>query len=295
MKKKIFITGSNGFVGKKLSTFLDQRNYQILNYSDKMENHHSLRTQLTSFAPDVVIHLAGLSNVPYCEQHLDEAYISNVAGTSILLELLITLPILPHLIFTSSAQVYNMQSPIISNVPVDESFELAPSNTYGRTKLQAERIVNMMSSIYGLKTVVLRLFNHSHKDQDHSFFLPSMYQQILDAQNGGTISVGNLEVSRDFSLVNDLLSAIESIVLNLYKMDCFELFNVCSGQARSLRELVLAMAKLSGKDLTLVSDPKRFRSGEAKVIIGNGDRLRMKVGMTHPKRSIEEYVRHFTE
>jgi nucleoside-diphosphate-sugar epimerase len=295
MSKKIFITGSEGFVGKKLVNYLGLQKHQIFAHSGKLENHVELRQALTGFAPDVVIHLAALSNVPYCEKHIDQAYISNVAGTGILLELMMKLDAKPHLVFASSAQVYNMQSPKISEKPVDESFELRPSNVYGRTKRQAEELVFECSSIFGLKAVVLRLFNHTHKDQDLSFFLPSMYRQIREAADGGTISVGNLEVSRDFSLVSDLLTAFEAVILNLDRMDQFELFNVCSGQARNLRELVMAMAKLLGKEINLSPDPQRYRHGESMVIIGNGDKLNTKTGFQQPRRSIDEYIRCFAE
>jgi GDP-4-dehydro-6-deoxy-D-mannose reductase len=122
-----------------------------------------------------------------------------------------------------------------------------------------------------------------------------MYRQIRDAEEGGTISVGNLEVSRDFSLVADLLMAFEAVVLNLDKMERFELFNVCSGEARNLRELVMAMAKHLGKKINLSPDPQRYRHGESRVIVGSGSKLMAKTGFQQPRRSIDEYIRCFAE
>lgn len=293
MSKRIFITGSQGFVGKKLTVFLETKGYQVYPYSEKLENFQDLKQALVSFVPDVVIHLAALSSIPYCEQYLDQAYGSNVAGTSILLEILIKLEQKPHLIFTSSAHVYNMQLPQVSAKPIDESFDLGPSNIYGRSKLQAEDIVSRMSSLYGLKAVVLRLFNHSHKDQDLSFFLPSMYDQIKNVENRGTIHVGNLDVSRDFSLVSDLLEAMDAVIRNLPRLESYEVFNVCSGQKRLLKDLVTAITQMLRKEVNLVPDPKRIRPGEPLVIVGSNDKLKRKTGFQQPARSIEDYLQGF--
>lgn len=293
MSKRIFVTGSEGFVGKKLTKFLAPKGFEVFGYSQKLENHTALGGALNDFAPDVVIHLAGLSNLPYCEQHPDEAYQSNVAGTAILLEQLIKLNKKPHLIFASSAQVYNLQSPKVSEKPVDEAFELGPNNVYGRTKLQAEWIIQGTALTFGMKAVAMRLFNHTHRDQDLGFFLPNMYAQIRETADGGVVKVGNLNVSRDFSLVTDLLIAIEAIINNFHKMGPFEYFNACSGQARNLRELVVAMAHQVGKKVDFIEEAGRVRVGEPLVIVGSGEKLKQKIGFSQPKRSVEEYVQCF--
>jgi GDP-4-dehydro-6-deoxy-D-mannose reductase len=293
MSKRIFVTGSEGFVGKKLTKFLESRGFEVFGHSQKLENHTVLFADLNAFAPDIVIHLAGLSNLLYCEQHPDEAYHSNVAGTAILLEQMIKLPKKPNLIFASSAQVYNLQSPKVSEKPVDEAFELGPNNVYGRTKLQAEWIIQGTAQTFGLKAVAMRLFNHTHRDQDLGFFLPNMYAQIRDTMDGGIVKVGNLNVSRDFSLVTDLLIAIEAIINNFQKMGPFEYFNACSGQARNLRELLVSLALQVGKKVNFVEEAGRVRVGEPLVIVGSGEKLKQKIGFSLPKRTVDEYVQCF--
>lgn len=293
-KKRIFVTGSQGFVGSKLCLFLEHNNQIVCRYAGKIEDFSALSQALNEFEPEVVIHLAAVSNVPVCEKNIELAYNTNVSGTSILIESLLRLKTIPHLIFASSAQVYNMNSPFISEQPLTESFELGPNNVYGRTKLLGENIVIGSAQASSLKAIVLRIFNHSHKDQDPQFFfLPSMYQQIAQAADGGTIKVGNLDVSRDFSLISDLLKAIFSVVTSLEKMDKIEIFNLCSGQTRNLKEMVRAMAKMQGKVVHLEVDPTRIRLGEAKIIVGDGNKLRIKTGYNQPKRSIEEYLSSF--
>lgn len=153
---KILITGSAGFVGSYLFNYLKPEN-QIYGLSRrKGENTtHSfditnpeVRKLLDETAPDIIIHLAALTNVDYCEEHSEEALNINVSGTKNLAEW--CKENRKKMIYISTDYVY----PGEKN-GYDEDSETGPVNFYGETKLEAEKIVRRVNNWVILRPTVI--------------------------------------------------------------------------------------------------------------------------------------------
>lgn len=134
--QKILVTGASGFVGSRVVERW-RNDYIILAPSHTeldITDAASVERYLLEQAPQVVVHLAALSNTGYCEQHPDESYRVNVEGVCNLATAAALCR--AKLVFFSSDQVYNGNC---ESGALDEDVAVAPENVYGRHKLEAEQ------------------------------------------------------------------------------------------------------------------------------------------------------------
>jgi nucleoside-diphosphate-sugar epimerase len=272
MSRKIFLTGGSGFVGKSLSTALTQSGHQVWSPDFDLTIGDSLLEVRTQGEWDVVIHLAGISDAATCSAQPEKAHLVNVNMTERLMRTLGAQKVQPHFIFASTAMVYRPESH-----PLTEEGAIAPQNAYAETKYAAEKVVKDLSQVHATPTTVLRLFNHTHHTQDPRFFLPSVYRQLLgvgEKRQPPVISVGNMKVRRDLGTIQDLVKMFLELV-NLEKSS-FDIFNVCSGQARSLEGLARELAKQMRVDCEFVVDPAKVRK-DHEYIVGSSEKLQRRM------------------
>lgn len=134
--KKLLITGASGFVGSRVVARW-RNEYKILAPSHSeldITDRESVDSYFLQHTPDVVVHLAAISNTWYCEQHPDESYLVNVEGVCNLAAASARNGV--KFIFFSSDQVYNGNC---ESGPLSEDVAVAPENVYGRHKLEAEQ------------------------------------------------------------------------------------------------------------------------------------------------------------
>ena len=134
--KKILVTGASGFVGSRVVARW-RNEYAVLAPSHAeldITDRESVDSYFLLHTPDVVVHLAALSNTGYCEQNPDESYCVNVEGAANIARAAALCR--AKLIFFSSDQVYNgnLESGLLG-----EDVPVAPENVYGRHKLEAEQ------------------------------------------------------------------------------------------------------------------------------------------------------------
>ena len=147
--KKILITGASGFVGSRVVARW-RNEYAVLAPSHAeldITDRESVDSYFMLHSPDVVVHLAALSNTGYCEHHPDESYSVNVEGAANVARAAALCR--AKLVFFSSDQVYNGN---LESGLLNEDMPVAPENVYGRHKLEAEERV----LYFNLDTVVLR-------------------------------------------------------------------------------------------------------------------------------------------
>lgn len=266
--KKIFFTGANGFIGTNLSSYLREqdKDIEIHEYSGKIESFEELKAAFQKEKWDYIFHFAGISHVADCEADPQKAYEVNVLGTLFLAQLISTSDFTGKLFFTSTSLVYDFDQ-TDNRIEINEQSPLAPKNTYSRTKFFAEKMVQGLVETSKCQVILLRLFNHTHKSQSPKFILPSVFQQISNSPDQGTIKVGNLDVARDFSLISDFNKKFLSLMKETSKQR-FQIVNLSSGVARNLRSIVKLMIEKSGKKLEITVDPSLLRKTDPKYIVG---------------------------
>ncbi|TPQ33556.1 epimerase, partial [Burkholderia ubonensis] len=216
--------------------------------------------------PDAVVHLAARAHVARDEP--SQTYAVNIVGTRNLLAALAGLDRRPSaVLLASSANIYGNSTAGV----IDETVAPAPANDYAVSKLAMEYAAKLWAD--RLPIVIARPFNYTGVGQDDAYLLPKLVSHY--ASRAPRISLGNLDVSRDFSDVRDVTAAYLKL---LEAAPAGETFNVCSERAYSLKEVLAMLSRIAGYVIDVTIDPRFVRHNEVKRLSGSRDKLRRAVG-----------------
>jgi nucleoside-diphosphate-sugar epimerase len=216
--------------------------------------------------PHFVVHLAAVSFVGHGE--IRELYESNIFGTRNLLEALrFHGKSLKKVIIASSANVYGN-----SDVEfIDEDCPVRPTNDYAVSKVAVENIAKIYS--HDIPVVVTRPFNYTGIGQSQKFLVPKLVEHFV--QKFDEISLGNLDVARDFSDVRTVVWAYGRL-LNAGVPG--EIYNIASGESRTLASIIEDLQILSSHEIHVKSNEKLLRTGEVLNLRGDASKLWDTVG-----------------
>lgn len=267
------VTGASGFTGRYVVKALQVKGFHVVGWgSDSAGANESCACDLTDPAavkaavshakPDWVVHLAALSYVGHADQ--EAFYRTNVFGTLHLLSALAELKSPPaRVLVASSANVYGTPG----KESIDESVCPAPVNHYACSKLAMEHMV--ANYFDRLPIVITRPFNYTGPGQDARFLIPKIVKHF--ARGEPVIELGNIDVSRDFTDVRDLVDAYLAL---LESESHSERVNIGSGSATPLRYLVETMNELAGYEIEVRVNPDFVRPNEIPRLQGDNRRLR---------------------
>jgi GDP-4-dehydro-6-deoxy-D-mannose reductase len=294
---KVLITGAHGFIGSRLLSFLNQNGIQASAAELDLLRFESVESVIKNQEFTTLIHLGAISHVPSCDQDPNLAYQTNLGGTALILEAIRRHRPEAHVIFSSTAQVYQapQQHEIAGGIVFAESRKIEPQNLYALTKWQSEVLLKDFSERNGNPVTVLRLFNHTHRTQSTQFLLPHLYETMKKAGSGAeiTIPVGNLKLDRDIGTISDLLKAFQSVIQK--RIQGYEVYNVCSGVAKNLESLALKLAKNLNVHANFKVEESRLRPGEPKKLLGSSKKLTQATGWQPHCNSEEELLKEFLE
>lgn len=272
-RPRAFITGLSGFTGRYLATELEAAGYHVLGTThgteprgpDMFEVDLCDRTKIQEIVnevrPQLVAHLAAISFV----QHVDpeEIYRVNVVGTRNLLEALAGLDDCPQaVLLASSANVYGNSAVEM----IDELVSPAPANDYAVSKLAMEYMARLWMD--RLPITIVRPFNYTGVGQGSHFLLPKIVSYFQRCEK--VIELGNIDIERDFS---DVRMVAEKYRVLLEKSPAGEVFNVCSGVAVSLKQVLAMMADIAGYEIDVKINSNLMRSNEIKRLQGISAKL----------------------
>ncbi|MCO5786552.1 NAD-dependent dehydratase [Pseudomonas sp. G11-1] len=273
---KLLVTGQSGFVGRHLLAHLanHQSEWQpVAAPSHDLLDTNSLDAWVSATRPDAVIHLAGQTFVPEAFRNPARTLQINLLGTLNLLQALKRNDFQGTFLYVSSGDVYGQVT--AEQLPIDETLLPKPRNPYAVSKLAAENLCLQWSfSEPDWRIVIARPFNHIGPGQAADFLVPDMARQLIRIRKGlqlPRLQVGDVDVSRDFLDVRDVVRAYFHL---LEKGQSGEIYNVCSGVERDIRELIMQMASLAEVEITLEQHPDRLRRAEQRRVAGSGEKLR---------------------
>ncbi|HEY8270467.1 MAG TPA: SDR family oxidoreductase, partial [Pseudobdellovibrionaceae bacterium] len=269
----VWVTGADGFIGSALVRNLAHSGIRTLMPSLDIRDTAAIQKVVSENSFDAVIHLAGMSSVKECEINKSLAFSVNSEAVYHLGEAIAKIKPQAQLIFPSTGHVYQSYPMGTQEEIYTEKSSVLPRNFYALTKLQAEENLKFLAKNRGLKATVLRLFNHTHKSQTQDFFLPSVYGQLLSAKKRGEkkalLTVGDIDVRRDIGAIQDLALAFQTVLFeNPYKSDEVKTFNISSGHAVGLRDLVNQLADKMEMEVDFKVDPQLIRENEPKSVVG---------------------------
>lgn len=245
-----------------------------------LRNGEAVRRAVGRARPDRVVHLAAVSNVRSSWEKRAETMSTNLLGTFHLLEALRLEAPAARILFVSSADVYGLDA--APGRLLTESDPVRAVNPYAYTKAAGEMMCDFYAQVEGLDIVVARPFPHTGPGQAPDFVCSDWARQLVRIERGEApprIRVGNLDVRRDFSDVRDVVRAYAALLERGRKA---EIYNVCSGSALSLREildlLVREAAPATKVPVAIEVDPAKLRKADQVLLLGDNAKLRRETG-----------------
>jgi nucleoside-diphosphate-sugar epimerase len=217
--------------------------------------------------PEYVVHLAAIAFVAHGD--VEAIYRTNVIGTRNLLDTLkASRAPLKCVLLASSANIYGNAA----EGALPESTPPAPANDYAVSKLTMEYVAALYRQ--ALPITIVRPFNYTGVGQSELFLLPKIIGNVRRREP--VIELGNLDVARDFSDVRDVVEVYARLINNAAAIG--QTFNVCSGQAHSLQDVLKMAREISGHAFDVRVNPAFVRANEVKILIGDRAKLDSIIG-----------------
>lgn len=285
---KVLIFGAAGFVGSYLCKEFLNHGYKVSGtdkgegtalpqevdfYQTDLMQSDDVENLIDRIQPDIIVNLAAISSVGASWKIPQSTMAINVIGALNIMEAARKSEQKPKILFVGSSEEY-----VISERPLDENTQLNANNPYGISKTTQEQFAKLYREQYDLKIYCVRPFNHTGVGQRDSFVLPSFCKQVAEIDKSGKcgkIRVGNLHVRRDFSHVKDVVRAYRMIVES---DDCNQVYNVGSGNAYSLEDMLAYVIGLSKQNIEIEVDQSRIRPTDQPVICCNCSLIEQKLG-----------------
>jgi GDP-4-dehydro-6-deoxy-D-mannose reductase len=223
--------------------------------------------------PTAIFHLAGVAHVGDSWANAEETLASNVLGTLHLFDGMRAAGLRSRVLITGSATVYKSSATALT-----EDSPVAPNTPYGTSKLAQEMAALRAWHDDGIPVVVTRSFNHIGPLQSPAFAAAAFARQLARIEAGlvpPVIKVGNLEARRDLSDVRDTVRAYQWL-MNAGRPG--GIYNVCSGRAVSMQDLLDTLRGLIRVPVAVEQDPTRMRPADSPVVLGDFGRLAADTG-----------------
>ncbi len=276
MSKKVLITGASGFVGQHLIERLLQGNYEIVaavyggeiddrngrvtSIALNLTNKESINQVVETTRPDWIFHLAALSSPAASFSDDNKTVVNNIVAQANLLSAAVTYTPEARVLVVGSAEEYGKVA--TENLPISESCPLRPMSPYAVSKVTQDFMGLQYYLSYGLPVIRVRPFNHVGEYQTDQFVLAAFAKQVAlieNRQQDPIIRVGNLEATRDFSDVKDMVRAYE---LALLHGDPGEVYNLGSGNETPVSQLLDVLLSLSTTPIKVEQDPARMQGSD---------------------------------
>lgn len=300
------ITGANGFCGRHLADDLEDGDNRIYGISRKIPDdlltdhphvkyepcnlvdHTSVFDILKNIKPDCIFHLAAESSVASSWKSPINILNNNVLSQVNLFEAVRELGLPTRIIVACSSEEYGLINE--SDLPVNENCCFNPLSTYAVSKVAQDMLAYQYYKSYNMDIVRVRAFNLTGPGQSTNYALSSFAKQIADIETGlihSTLSVGNLNVKRDYTDVRDAMKAYHQIAI---KGKPGSVYNLCSGKAYSLKDLLDMLILLSTADVKIEVDERRFRPSDLPVMLGDNTKIKTEIGW-EPQIDIRDTLR----
>jgi GDP-4-dehydro-6-deoxy-D-mannose reductase len=280
----VLITGASGFAGGHLVAACRDAGDDVFalarsggapaGVSADLLDPDATRAAVAAAAPDVVYHLAALAHVGRSWDDPGTTLAHNQAMSLNVLEAVRAEAAAAVVVAVSSGEVYGPPA----SLPVDEGALLRPQNPYAVSKAAGDLLAGFYADAHGLRVVRPRAFNHAGPGQPALYALASFARQVAagleNRDDPIRVATGNPDARRDFTDVRDVVRAYRLLA----EAGASGAINVCSGRSVSARELIAALARVTGAEIEHTVDQKLVRAHEVMEIRGSAARLQAVTG-----------------
>jgi nucleoside-diphosphate-sugar epimerase len=279
---KILITGVDGFTGRYLTTLLAGQGHEVVGISHSaivvpieglasshvcdLTDAQALKDIVIAVRPDKVAHLAAIAFVAHGA--VEDIYHTNIVGSRNLLEAVSAAGSADAVLLASSANIYGNR---VSGA-INETVAPDPINDYAVSKLAMEFVARLYQE--RLPIIIARPFNYTGVGQSINFVIPKIIDHVR--RGATTIELGNLDVARDFSDVRDVVLAYAALMNDPDAVG--QIFNICSGKAQTLYDVIAMIQSISGHEFDVTVNPAFVRQNEVKMLWGDRKKIDNVIG-----------------
>jgi GDP-4-dehydro-6-deoxy-D-mannose reductase len=316
MAKKVFITGIAGFVGSHLAELLLSRGFEVsgLLRSRSKTDHiesiisklhlqdadildtHSLYATISRLKPDYIFHLAAQSFVPTSWVSPSVTLETNIVGSTNLFEAVRMAGIDPVIQIACSSEEYGLVH--ADELPIKETNPLRPLSPYAVSKLAMDYLGYQYYQSYKVRIVRTRGFNHTGPRRGDTFAESNFAKQIAlieKKKQEPVIHVGNLDASRDYTDVRDMVRAY---LVAVEKCDPGDVYNICSGSTIKIGDMLTMLLSMTKTKVEIKEDPSRMRPSDVPVLLGDNTKFVEKTGWKPEipfKKTMEDLLNYWRE
>jgi GDP-4-dehydro-6-deoxy-D-mannose reductase len=308
---RVLITGITGFAGSHLAEYILSRHsgcevYGTQRWRSRTENIRAIQSKIQLLEcdlrdqssvtllidrvrPDRIFHLAAQSFVPSSWNAPAESLSTNILGQLNLFEAVRAAGIDPWIQIACSSEEYGL---VYENeLPIRETNPLRPLSPYAVSKVGQDYLGYQYFKSFGTKVVRTRGFNHDGPRRGDVFVSSNFAKQLASIEKKKKppiIYVGNLEARRDFTDVRDI---VRGYWLSLEGgCEPGEAYNVCTGKAYSIQQVLDELIRMSGVEVEVRQDPERLRPSDVPVLVGDNSKFRTATGWA-PTMAYEQTLR----
>lgn len=275
--------------GKRVDIPAEVYDLNILNKDEIVDLLYKIR-------PDYIFHLAAQSSVALSWENPGLTIDVNIKGSVNVLDAVRELYYKPRVVLIGSGEEYGHIRP--GETPISEDNHLRPGNLYAATKACQNMIAKIYTTAYDMELVMVRAFNHIGPGQAPIYVVSDFCRQVVEIEKGlrePVMMVGNLKAMRDFTDVRDVVRAY-ALLAQYGKPG--ETYNVGSGHAISIREILDLIIAQSDVDVEVKVDPNKIRPVDVPIIEADTAKLReatgweRKIPLTQTIRETMDYWRN---
>ena len=306
---KILVVGGAGYIGSICAEQLLDEKHAVTIFDNLSEGHRaaldsraefiegdladrqSIESAFADARPDAVMHFAASALVGESMQNPSKYFRNNIANGLNLLDAMAAKEV-EQLVFSSTCAIFGPPD----RVPIDESQPARPINPYGESKLAFEKILRWYGEIHGLKFVSLRYFNAAgasakfgehHRVETH--LIPNVLNVALGEKPhveifGTDYDTPDGTCIRDYIHIVDLARA-HMLALNAPKS---EFYNLGTGGGSSVREVIDAARKVTGRKIEIVEKPRR--PGDPPRLIASSEKIKRELGWQPQFQSLDAII-----
>ena len=306
---RILVVGGAGYIGSICAELLLDQGHNIAVFDNLGEGHRraldprarfiegdlqdrqAIDSALAVARPEAVMHFAASALVSESMRDPSKYFRNNISSSLNLLDAIVAAHV-KRIVFSSTCAIFGLPE----RLPIDETAPTRPINPYGESKLVFEKILRWYDEIHGLKFVSLRYFNAAgataNFGEDHrleTHLIPNVLKVALGHKPHVEIFGTDYETP-DGTCIRDYIHIVDLARAHILALGTArsELYNLGSGGGASVREVIAACRKITGKKIDTVEKPRRL--GDPPRLIASSEKIKRELGWQPQFQSLDAII-----
>jgi UDP-glucose 4-epimerase len=306
---RIFVVGGAGFIGSVCAELLLDEGHDVSIFDNLTEGHRravdaranfiqgeladraQIQAALSNERPDAVMHFAANALVGESMRDPSKYFRNNICNGLNLLDSMIAANV-QRIVFSSTCAIFGLPE----RLPIEETTPARPINPYGESKLAFEKILHWYDQIHGLKFVSLRYFNaagatekfgEDHRQETH--LIPNVLKVAL-AQKPNVEIYGTDYETPDGTCIRDYIHIVDLTRAHILALGAASSasYNLGTGGGSSVREVIAACAKVTGRKIAVIEKPRR--AGDPPQLVASSEKMKRELGWRPQFQSLDAII-----